>query len=272
MRPQRLDLPIYVLWSKITKNVSFREYHSNGSELESLKKECKYVELHIYCCDLASPDSVNEMLNSIDDDGYYPSHILHLAAAKLNYSRIRKFDWQGYLVQMEIQVHSFIEILKCFLYDMQKQKYGRIVIMLTEYTLGVPPRFMSDYNMVKYSLLGLVKSLAAEYADKGITANGISPAMMETKVLSDIDDRVIQMNAENSPMKRNAAVEETVAGIEFLMSEQASYITGSNPMFPAEGICEFKYIAGGNCNYEYHFTYIYSVLLYICVDVLYCSV
>lgn len=204
------------------------QYHSNDSRLESLKKECKYVELHLYCCDLASSDSVNEMLSSIGADGYHPSHILNLAAAKLNYSRIRQFDWQSYLMQMEIQVHSFIETLKCFLPDMQKQKYGRIVIMLSECTLGVPSRFMSDYTMVKYSLLGLVKSLASEYADKGITANGISPAMMETKFLSDIDNRVIQMNAETSPMKRNAAVEETVAGIEFLMSEQASYISGSN--------------------------------------------
>lgn len=204
------------------------QYHSNGSGLESLKKECKYVELHLYCCNLSSPDSVNEMLSNINDDGYHPSHILHLAAAKLNYSRIRQFDWQGYLMQMEIQVHSFIEILKCFLPGMQKQRYGRIVIMLSECTLGVPSRFMSDYTMVKYSLLGLVKSLAVEYADKGITANGISPAMMETKFLSDIDDRVIQMNAENSPMKRNAAVEETMAAIGFLMSEHASYITGSN--------------------------------------------
>lgn len=219
---------IYSLEQNKEECIVLGQYHSNGAGLESLKKECKYVELHLYCCDLASPDSVNEMLSGIEADGYHPSHILHLAAAKVSYSRIRKFDWQGYLMQTEIQVHSFIEILKRFLNDMQKRKYGRIVIMLSEYTLGVPPRFMSDYIMVKYTLLGLVKSLAAEYAEKGITVNGISPAMMETKFLSDIDDRIIQLNAENSPMKRNATVEEAVAGIEFLMSEQASYITGSN--------------------------------------------
>lgn len=208
--------------------IVFGQYHLHGEILFELEKVFQYVELHPYSCDLSSSDSVQKMLRALSEQGYCPNHILHLASEKMHYTRVRQFDWEHYLQQMEIQVHSLIEMLKYFLRDMQKQKYGRIVIMLSECTLGTPAGFLSDYVMIKYSLLGMVKSLAVEYGGKGITVNGVSPAMMETKFLSDIDERIIQMNAESAPMKRNATVEETVAAIEFLMSEQASYITGSN--------------------------------------------
>ena len=87
---------------------------------------------------------------------------------------------------------------------------------------------MSRYVTVKYALLGLMKSMAMEYADKGVSVNGISPNMMETQFLEQIDERIVEMNRENSSMKRNVKVEETVAVIQFLLSEGAGYMNGVN--------------------------------------------
>lgn len=100
--------------------------------------------------------------------------------------------------------------------------------MLSAVTLGMPPKFMSSYVTVKYALLGLIKSMAIEYADKGITVNAISPNMMETQFLDEIDERIVEMNKEQSAMKRNTGVDETVAGIMFLLSENAGYMNGVN--------------------------------------------
>lgn len=208
--------------------VVWGQYNQSADELLALQQACRHVRLHPYGCDLSQGASVQEMIRTVQGSGHMPDHILHLACRKVVYSRVRQFDWDSYAVQEEIAVHSFLEILKVCLPSMQKQRYGRIGVMLSECTLGTPPGFLSDYVMIKYALLGLVKALAVEYADKGITINGISPAMMETRFLSNLDERVIQNNAERAPMKRNARIEETVSAIAFLMSEQASYITGSN--------------------------------------------
>ena len=52
--------------------------------------------------------------------------------------------------------------------------------------------------------------------------------MMETKFLQNIDEKIVQMTAESSALKRNINVEETVNGITFLLSDEASYVNGTN--------------------------------------------
>jgi len=70
--------------------------------------------------------------------------------------------------------------------------------------------------------------LAAEYSDKGITVNGISPEMIETKFLSDLPTFVVEKNAIDSPLGRNLTVQDVVPMIEFLLSDSAIAITGQN--------------------------------------------
>jgi 3-oxoacyl-[acyl-carrier protein] reductase len=81
---------------------------------------------------------------------------------------------------------------------------------------------------VKYALLGLMKSLAVEYADKGITVNGVSPDMMETKFLSDIPEMIVEQNRENSPLGRNILVEEVTPLMKHMLSDAGASMTGQN--------------------------------------------
>ena len=82
--------------------------------------------------------------------------------------------------------------------------------------------------MLKYSLLGLMKSLAVEYDGKKISINALSPSMMETKFLSDIDERIVQINAKNSRFGKNASVKDIVPALEFLLSDASNYMNGAN--------------------------------------------
>lgn len=111
---------------------------------------------------------------------------------------------------------------------MVKQKYGKIVLMLSAYLLGVPPKFQGPYITVKYALLGLMRNLAAEYASKRIMVNAVSPDMMETKFLSDLPDLVKEQSAKNNPLGRNIYVNEVVPSIEYLLSDASDVITGQN--------------------------------------------
>ena len=87
---------------------------------------------------------------------------------------------------------------------------------------------MVDYLIAKYALLGLLKGVASEYAGSGVTINGLSPNMIETKFLSNIDYRLVEMNASSSVMKRNVNLSEVVAGLRFLLSDETCYINGIN--------------------------------------------
>ncbi len=85
-----------------------------------------------------------------------------------------------------------------------------------------------DYVAVKSALLGYMRAAAVEYGEKGVCINGISPNMMETKFLQNIDEKIVQMTADSSALKRNIRVEETINGIAYLMSDEASYVNGTN--------------------------------------------
>ena len=119
-------------------------------------------------------------------------------------------------------------ILQKFIPKMSKNKYGKIVFMLSAYLLGVPPKFQSPYITIKYALLGLMRNLAAEYAAKGIMVNAVSPDMMETKFLSELPDLIIEQSAKNNPLGRNIYIDEVVPTIEYLLSSGSDMVTGQN--------------------------------------------
>lgn len=204
------------------------QYHSSAIKLEQLKEKSPNLNITLYRCDLAQLDKAELWGSNLKSEGLEPTHILHLAAPRFNYMRIKNFEWQKMQQEINVNAGALAVLLQKFLPLMAKKKYGRVLAMLTSYTINVPPKFMCDYIMAKYALLGLVRAAAAEYAGKGITVNGISPNMMETKFLADVDRLTITMNAENSAMKRNIAIEEVCAAMEYLLSDAAGYVNGIN--------------------------------------------
>ena len=203
-------------------------YANNKSGLEILQKELRNVNLHIVQADLALADGADKICAFIKEQGLEVTHVLHLAASAFSHIKIKKWDEEKVRREMQIQFFSFASLMKEILPKMAKMGYGRICVMLSSYVLGTPPKFMSDYVAVKSALLGYIKAAAVEYAEKGVRINGISPNMMETKFLQNIDEKIVQMTAESSALKRNIHVEETVSGIAYLLSDEASYVNGTN--------------------------------------------
>ena len=87
---------------------------------------------------------------------------------------------------------------------------------------------MCPYVVSKYALLGLTKALAAEYAEKGICVNALSPEMVETRFLSEIPELIVAAAAEKSRRDRILTVSEVLPAIEFLLSEASDTVNGQN--------------------------------------------
>ncbi len=203
-------------------------YANSSTGLEALQKELVNVDLHLVQADLSLADGADKVCAFVKEREFVVTHVLHLAAPAFSHVKIKKWDEEKVRKEMQIQFFSFASIMKELLPKMAKAGYGRVCVMLSSYVLGTPPKFMSDYVAVKSALLGYVKAAAAEYGDKGVCINGISPNMMETKFLQNIDEKIVQMTAESSAMKRNIRVDETVSGIAYLLSDEASYVNGTN--------------------------------------------
>lgn len=206
----------------------FAQYHTSDEDLRTVFCGHNNAILESYRCDLADRGASQNWIDSLSAKGVVPTHILHLAATPFAYMRLKNLDWDVFQRGLDISVRTFALLLQAFMPAMGKARFGRILAMLTAYTDGVPPKYMCDYVTAKYALLGLVRAAASEYAGKGVTVNGLSPNMMETKFLAQIDPRSIEMNAQSTAMKRNISLDEVCAAMEYLLSDEASYIQGVN--------------------------------------------
>jgi 3-oxoacyl-[acyl-carrier protein] reductase len=193
--------------------------------MEEISKITPIVPLQ---ADFSSSDDVEKLISLIKENGNIPNNFVHLPAPKAYNKQFHKDKWENYELGWQVSVHSIVMILQAFIPNMIKQKYGRIVFMLTNYTINNPPKYQAGYVTVKYALLGLMKSLSVEYIDKGITVNGVSPDMMETKFLSDIPELIVEQNATNSPIGRNVYVKEVVPIISHMLSDLGASMTGQN--------------------------------------------
>lgn len=211
-----------------TEHVVLCQYHSHKEDIDNLTASSKFLKIVPYAVDLSDPKETEEWMKMILDEGYEPDHILHIAAEPFNYVRFSDFEWNELDRQLTIQINTFGQILKTFLPRMGKKRFGKVVVILSAFVFGVPPKFMVDYVVTKYALLGMMKSAAADYAEKGININAVSPNMMDTKFLTNLEPRQIEIAAKGTTQKRNIKVGEVAKTIEYLMSDASDYMTGVN--------------------------------------------
>ncbi len=176
--------------------------------------------------DFSQRSSVEAMAEQIANEHGTPSEIIHLPALRLTYERFTKFNWDRFQTDMAIQVESAVILLQRFLPKMVKLPRARVLFVLSSVVHGVPPKFMSTYTIVKYMQLGLMRSLAAEYASTPVRINAISPSMVETRFLDDIADVAVQMSAAANPQGRNATTADLLGAVEFLLSPASDFVHG----------------------------------------------
>jgi 3-oxoacyl-[acyl-carrier protein] reductase len=183
-------------------------------------------KLQLLQSDFSQRSSVEAMAEQIASEYGTPAEIIHLPALRLTYERFTKFNWDRFEADMAIQVESAVILLQKFLPKMVKLPRARVLFVLSSVVHGVPPKFMSMYTMIKYMQLGLMRSLAAEYASSSVRINAISPSMVETRFLQEIADVAVQMSASANPQGRNATPADLLGAIEFLLSPASDFVHG----------------------------------------------
>lgn len=214
-----------ILENAAPEDILVAQGHGDLSCIAPLAMEYK-GRIRTFDVNLMDAGAAEVFIDSVEKTVGAPTHFIHLPALRVVNTKFKNFDAKRFALDMQVQVNSAAAICKRFAPAMAKAGFGRILFMLTSYVIGIPPKNTAAYVMAKEALHGLAKSLAADYAGKGVTVNCVAPSMMETKFLEETPQLVVQMAAEQNPMGRNATPDDVVPAMAFLLGEEARFITG----------------------------------------------
>jgi 3-oxoacyl-[acyl-carrier protein] reductase len=108
---------------------------------------------------------------------------------------------------------------------MEKNNYGRILLIASIAGKEGNP-FMAGYSSMKAGVIGLVKGIGKEYAETGITVNGLAPAVIKTAMNESTAPEQLAYMTAKIPMKRLGTVEEVASLSAWIVSKESSFTTG----------------------------------------------
>ena len=132
-------------------------------------------------------------------------------------------DWHACL---SINLTGVFHCCRAVISHMRARRYGRIVNVASIAGKEGNPN-MTAYSASKAGVIAFTKSLAKEVAPEGICVNSITPAVIRTRILSQITQAQVDYMVQRIPMGRTGTVEEVAALIHFLASPDCSFITGA---------------------------------------------
>ena len=133
--------------------------------------------------------------------------------------------WESWRRLLSINLDGSFNMLYAVKDEMIRRGYGRIVMISSVAALRPRPEFV-HYSVAKAGVLALVRSCARAWADQGLSINAVCPGMVDTEAIAAIPADFVAAALEDVPMGRIGRPEEIAAVVNFLVSEEASYITG----------------------------------------------
>jgi len=136
--------------------------------------------------------------------------------------RMKRDDWDAVITtNLTAAFVSAQAVLK----PMVKQRHGRIV-NITSVVGQSGNAGQANYAASKAGLIGFTKALALEVASRNITVNAVAPGLIDTEMTRAIAAGAHEEWASRIPLKRLGTPDDVAAAVQFLVSDEASYITG----------------------------------------------
>ncbi len=199
--------------------------HNEAQQWQAAQKAAGF-DVDIFYADVCSYDDCGLLVASIIEQ-YGRIDVLVNNAGITSDSSFKKMLPHQWKQIIDANLNGVFNMTHQVIPTMLSQSFGRIINISS--INGRKGQFgQTNYAAAKAALYGFSKSLALEVASKGITVNTISPGYTKTGMLDSINEEIMNSIIADIPVGRLAHPQEIAAGVAFLASKDASFITGAN--------------------------------------------
>ena len=174
--------------------------------------------------DVTSRNDVKDCFDELKSKNLLPDILINNAGITADqlFLRMSDDDWDNVI---NTNLTGTFNLTKIFLKNMIKNKFGRIInISSISGLMGNPGQV--NYSSSKAALNGFTKSLAKEVGSRNITVNCVAPGFIDTDMTSYIEENERNEILKQIPLNKFGSPEDISKLVMFLMSDEASYITG----------------------------------------------
>jgi len=195
------------------------EANEKAAGLSSLGIKAMGVKL-----DVSKSDEVGAVFEKIRNE-YQRIDILINNAGITKDGLLLRMKEEAWDAVIDINLKGVFLCTREALKDMVSQKYGRIV-SLTSVAAFMGNPGQANYGASKAGIVGFTKTVAKEYANRGITVNAVAPGFIETAMTDVLKDTIKDEMKRLIPTGRFGTVEDVARAVVFLASPESNYITG----------------------------------------------
>ena len=203
----------------VVSDINLEKAEETAKEVQILGRKALAIKV-----DVAKSDDVDKMVQAILAQFGHIDILINnagIARDKL-ILRMTEEDWDAVL---NINLKGTFNCTKAVVRHMSKQKSGKIVSIAS--VVGeMGNAGQGNYAASKAGVIGFTKTIAREFAQRGINVNAIAPGYIETPMTEALPDKVKEDLKRLIPMDRLGKPEDVAEAVLFLVSESANYITG----------------------------------------------
>jgi 3-hydroxybutyrate dehydrogenase len=194
-------------------------------------------EVIFHGANMLEPDEISDLVKTTEEK-FGAIDILVPNAGIQHVEKIEDFPPAKWDAIIGINLSSAFHLIRAAMPGMKERKFGRVISIASAHGLVASP-YKSAYVAAKHGMLGLIKTVALEGAEFGITANAICPGYVETPLVAgqiadtakardmSEEDVVNEVILKAQPTKQFVQVGQIAALALYLSSEQAAQITGA---------------------------------------------
>lgn len=200
-------------------------YSSNKENADILKEEANSEDLRIYQCDVSKEDAVISVIKKIKEEFGSLDYLVNNAGTFID-SYIKEFSIEDFKKVLDI---NLIGKVICAKHAYSIMREGGSIVNISSHLGVMPCTESAAYCSAAAAIINFTKASALEFADKKIRVNAICPALTPTPLaIKGWTKEEIEEKLRETPLGRLATTEDTAKLCLFLLSDEASFITGEN--------------------------------------------